>query len=351
MIPVLTIYNCGTNFHRASGDTVALLYALTLPNQAFITDGVGSGSLTPNRFGGRANPGGATKVGGLLFGSGMDANVAAAIDAVRRAAPGRINMCGWSRGGVTCTKISKQLSLDPALQQIPVNIFAIDPVPGSAGPAGDHAWKQIELTSNVQNYSVVFAQHDSRAAFAPTYPSLSTKTNVTVEIMPGAHSTVAKKSADLPEAADLVYDMAKRFLQLHGTTFTSRQLSSASELINMYAKVQIDFQRYRAKAKPDPNWLKRHVGVSATRTIKDDHGHKVGKMLIDRVGFFVNEHHRDLFQAKYFYLTQELDRPADQAFRTGVANTGWVKDAANLAGNEPAAFEQLGYYIDALLRG
>jgi len=74
-IPVLTIYNCGTNFHRGSGDTVAKRWALTLPNQTIITDGVGSGSFKPNFLGGRSNPGGATKIGGLLFGVGLDANV------------------------------------------------------------------------------------------------------------------------------------------------------------------------------------------------------------------------------------------------------------------------------------
>lgn len=233
-IPVLTIYNCGTNFHRGSGDTVAKLKA--------------------------------------------------AIDAVRSFQPSRVNMCGWSRGAVTCTKISSQLAKDPDLQHIPVNIFAIDPVPGSAGPAGNHAWKQIELTRNVRNYYVVFAQHDSRATFAPSYPNISGPTTVTVEIMPGAHSTVAMEKPELPDAAQIVYDLAKRFLHLYGTAFTSRQLLSASDLINRYAKAQIDFQKYRAKAKPDPNWLKRKLGVSATRTLKDDRGAAVGAMLIDRVG-------------------------------------------------------------------
>jgi hypothetical protein len=125
---------------------------------------------------------------------------------------------------------------DPALASIPVNIFAIDPVPGS--------------------------------------------TNVTVEIMPGAHSTVAKEDASAPEAAQMVYDMAKRFLrflQQFPTQFTNTTLLSASDLINRYARVQMDFQKYHAMAKPDPNWLKRQVGVSAIRTIKSDSGQVIGR--------------------------------------------------------------------------
>jgi len=118
----------------------------------------------------------------------------------------------------------------------------------------------------VRNYYVVFAQHDSRAGFAPTYPDIAGSTNVTVEIMPGAHSTVAMEKGEVQEAGKIVYDLAKRFLLLHRTVFTSPTLLTASELINFYAKVQIDFQKYRSKAKPDPNWMKKLVGVSATRT-------------------------------------------------------------------------------------
>lgn len=351
-IPVLTIYNCGTNFHRASGDTVANLYARTLSNQAFITDGVGSGTFTPNFIGGRANPGGATKLGGLIFGYGIDSNIQSALSEIRRLKPQKVNMCGWSRGGVTCTKISSAMFRDPELRRIPVSIFAIDPVPGSTGPAGDHVWRQIELTRNVRNYYVVFAQHDSRAPFAPTYPDIGGTTNVTVEIMPGDHSAIAMEKGKLPDAARVVYDLAKRFLQQHGTGFASRDLLTASELINRYAKVQIDFLQYRAKAKADPGWLRKKLGTgTATRTIKDDSGTVVGQMRVERVGFFVNEHHRDLFQAKYFYLTQELDRDAGTAFRTGNPNSGWAHEAGKLSDNEPAAFEQLGYYIDTLFRG
>jgi hypothetical protein len=347
-IPLLTIYNCGTNFHRGSGDTVARLWEQTPFGEAFITDGAGSGTFKPNRFGGRANPGGANKIMGLAFGSGVDANVQAALEAIRTLKPRAVNMCGWSRGGVTCTKISCMMAKERALMFIPVNIFAIDPVPGSTGWV-NHMWRQIELTPNVRNYYVVFAQHDSRATFAPTYPCVTSATRVTVEIMPGGHSTIAMEKGELPEAARIVHDLAKRFLQLHRTTFRDRTLRTASELINLYAQVQMDFQKYRAKAKPDPGWLKRKLGVSPVRTIKDDKGAEVGKMLIDRVGFFVNEHHRDLFQAKYFSLAQELDKDGKDVFRSGTAGTGWVRDATSLSSNEPQAFEQLGYYLNQIM--
>jgi hypothetical protein len=351
-VSVLTIYNCGTNFHRNSGDTVALLHADTMRDAAFINDGVGSGSLLPNRFGGRANPGGATKVGGLLFGHGLDANVRAALEVVQARQPTQINMCGWSRGGVTCTKISAALSRNPATSHIPVFIFAIDPVPGSVGPAGNHAWRHIELTPNVRAYSVVFAQHDNRGGFAPTYPNLAGNTNVTVEIMPGSHSAVAMARQPYAEAGELVFDMAKRFLLAHRTPLISRTLLTATQLIEKYARVQIDFLEYRKMASPDPGWLRRQFGATqpATRTMKDDRGSVIGAMRPDQVGFFVNEHHRDLFQAKYFYLTQELDRDVATAFRQGTAGTGWVRDATRLATEEPCAFEQLGYHIDRLLR-
>ncbi len=42
----------------------------------------------------------------------------------------KVNMIGWSRGGVTCFELANRMFADPDLRHIPVNIFACDPVPG-----------------------------------------------------------------------------------------------------------------------------------------------------------------------------------------------------------------------------
>jgi hypothetical protein len=46
-------------------------------------------------------------------------------------------------------KIAYALADDPALSSIRVNIFAIDPVPGSLIVGNDHMWTDIGLGRNI----------------------------------------------------------------------------------------------------------------------------------------------------------------------------------------------------------
>src|SRR5688572_18625204 len=62
---VLTVYNCGTNYHQDKHDVVANLNRET-SSARHINDGVGSG----NFIGGRKNPGTKNILGGLIVGSG-----------------------------------------------------------------------------------------------------------------------------------------------------------------------------------------------------------------------------------------------------------------------------------------
>ena len=73
---------------------------------------------------------------GLITGKGWDDNVIHAMAAISELnpLPTRINMIGWSRGAVTCTKMAYKLA--ELYPQIEVNIFAIDPVAGM-GNKGD----------------------------------------------------------------------------------------------------------------------------------------------------------------------------------------------------------------------
>jgi len=45
--------------------------------------------------------------------------------------PTQVNLIGWSRGGISCHMLANTMLNDSQLSNIPVNIFAIDPVPGS----------------------------------------------------------------------------------------------------------------------------------------------------------------------------------------------------------------------------
>jgi hypothetical protein len=183
-----TAYNFGTGYNRFSNDVVARLYRETVTN-CVVTDGVGGG-------GPHGNAGGAWKISGQLGGKGVDANVGFVVNEVKaRYTSGNenlvLNMCGWSRGGITCIKIANALNADPVTRTIPVNIFAIDPVPGGSC-INNHMWRSITMTPNIRICNVVLSQHDRRSLFAPYYPEvLGPFTDV--DIMPGDHSTIVEE--------------------------------------------------------------------------------------------------------------------------------------------------------------
>lgn len=231
-----TAYNCGTGYSRnAPNEVVADLNRETV-SRHMITDGVGS------RW---------WQLSGKLGGVGADANVQEVVKFVQGLAPSHpnmmLNMCGWSRGAVTCFKIANALFADPDTAGIPVNIFAIDPVPGGSA-INNHMWQSLDMTRNIKMCSVVLSQHDRRSLFAPYYPPvLGPFTDV--DIMPGDHSTIVEKHKGRAEAYELVKDMAKRFLMARGTTFDSRALLTPSEILNRYALIAAHFDDYAHFAK------------------------------------------------------------------------------------------------------
>jgi hypothetical protein len=311
---VFTIYNCGTAFNANSGDVVSKLWQITPIGQCRINDGPGGGSFKPNRFGGRPNPGGASKIGGMLFGSGIDANINAVLEQIymMRPMPTVVNMCGWSRGAITCAKIASKMSqMGPPFSQIAVNIFAIDPVPGSNAGGGAN-WRDISITSNVRYYHTVLAQHDVRSvvmdSFQAVYPRLNGSTSMDVDVMPGSHSSIVTfKGAGKDDTAELVFDMALRFLKSHGTQFNGGNLLSNNDILKRYANIQEDFTFYtHLKAKhlkklsTNPASMKREIMDAAKTT--------VGGLNMAKPDFFINEHHRETFRFSYPNLGTELDR-------------------------------------------
>jgi uncharacterized membrane protein len=319
---VYTVFNCGTNFHRNSPDVVAKLWKLTPQSECMINDGVGSGSWKPNLLGGRSNPGGASKIGGLLFGVGMDANVEGTIQTITalKPLPRIVNMVGWSRGGVTCAKIANMMwRMGPPLSLIAVNIYAIDPVPGS-NSGGGHMWKNIEINQNVRYYHAMLSQHDKRGLddfFEPTYPSFNGSTKIDVDIMPGTHSSILVfKGKGNQENAELVYGLAYRFLKSHGSRVNAGAFLTNNEILLRYAAIQENFAVYtklKGKQLLQINELKRNV-MDSSKTM-------VGGLSMGKPGFFINEHHRETFRFNYPSLTNEIDSdPPAEPFADSTAS-------------------------------
>jgi len=302
-----TAYNCGTGYNRYSNDVVAKLYWETVTN-CVVTDGVGGG-------GPQGNAGGAGTIRGLLGGVGVDANVSFVVNEVKsRHASGNqnmvLNMLGWSRGAMTCIKIANALSADTVTRTIPVNIFAIDPVPGGSC-INNHMWRSIQMTPNIRICNVVLSQHDRRSLFAPYYPEvLGPYTDV--DIMPGDHSTIVEEKPGCSEAHELVKDMGKRFLMARGTHFSNGDLLSPPEILKRYSLIAEHFDDYAHFAKGAPkDWEKRFKGE---RVIRNVNRKQVAHMLPVKPQFFLNEHHRIVFQSLFPGLTNELDLPPQRAF-------------------------------------
>lgn len=253
-----------------------------------------------------------------------------------------LNMCGWSRGAVTCIKIANALHADTATLTILVNIFAIDPVPGGSC-INNHMWRSITMTPNIRICNVVLSQHDRRSLFAPYYPEvLGPFTDV--DITPGDHSTIVEQKPGRIEAYELVKDMAKRFLLGRGTRFSHGELLSSADILKRYALIAEHFDDYVKFAKgASKDWEKRFKGQ---RVIRDVNRKEVAQMLPVKPQFFLNEHHRIVFQSLFPSLTNELYGPPEQAF-SQVSCSRWSTeiDAMMDAGMVEQARMVLVYYL------
>ncbi|MHC6227281.1 hypothetical protein ACYU03_21325 [Pseudomonas sp. X10] len=100
--------------------------------------------------------------------------------------PTQVNLVGWSRGGISCHMLANAMARDPELKQVPVNIFAIDPVPG----VGNLQSHRVELTANVKEYVGFYSRDERSKGFACVIPSTHASTRTHVFPMPGRHATL-----------------------------------------------------------------------------------------------------------------------------------------------------------------
>lgn len=342
---VLTIYCCGTGFNRNKVDIVSSLH-LDTASEHTIVDGPGSGPgiwRSPESRG--LTPGASGGLTGGLGGVGIDANLAWMLDWIRphlqRSPVSSLNLCGWSRGAITALKFAHalmQLGKRPECKQfktplaaLPVHIFAIDPVPGKTGPANWDSWKSIGLSPLVRSYFVVYAQHESRGGFAPVLPSkLNGPARLEMMVMPGTHSSVAGTLDNLEkfgESAEIIADLARRFLLRHGTLFHRGRLLDAKGILERYAKILQGFASYQAIGKKGFGLGGLGVG-SAGRTLNSDRGDKldIGFTPEKIPGFFVNDHHRETMLVAFQSLTGFLDEFTPAQAPTPAKRTKWQVD-------------------------
>lgn len=321
MPPVFTYFNHGTAFHRdKEGEIVAEFGRLAAGREYedfLILDGPGS---KPNAapIPGQFNPFtrrkevkstfGNSEMGhthinwqatGLISGSGWDDNVMHAIAAFAEVSPEppTINMIGWSRGAVTCTKLAFKLS--EIYPQIAVNIFAVDPVAGIGNKSDEDC---SVVRENVKNYLAVLSMHETRGFFKPQdlkrVTFTSAHTNAMFLPFPGNHSGQVNLDKccekGIGEAAQVVWYLGMKFLQKFGTTFIKDPSPSYSlqEMCNLYAKMQMKMPEYQRSA---PGVGGGAMGGRKTRDFLARHQ----KEYVKHSDFFINEHHRRVFKRAY----------------------------------------------------
>jgi hypothetical protein len=156
-------------------------------------------------------------------GDGVHDNVDNTVEVIRALnlagnKPDAINMIGWSRGAVTCIRMAYKLyqSQDANIRNIPINIFAVDPVAGAGHSTETDA---THLTPNVRNYFATLAMGETRRFFKPIAGQRLVVQNPGVTKtwvlpMPGHHSDTAKNDNN---TGKIVFNLAYRFLAAAGT--------------------------------------------------------------------------------------------------------------------------------------
>ncbi|WP_339100732.1 hypothetical protein WKQ99_27230 [Pseudomonas atacamensis] len=167
--------------------------------------------------------------------------------------PTRVNLLGWSRGGISCHMLANAMSRDAALKHIPVNIFAIDPVPG----IGNFQENRVKLQSNVKEYVAFYARDERSKGFSCVIPQTATGTRTSIYPMAGRHATLAgnatalggepTNSGDLNaiEPGRIVRHLAETCLKRWGVPLSKTLNLSDTDLRRLTGAIVRDEARYK----------------------------------------------------------------------------------------------------------
>ena len=328
---VFTIYCHGSGGHRDKPDKEIVSYmgrraTGTEYNEYLILDGVGgkpSGKYNPNPMAGTFNwadrhkaakgktsieMGGGKSVKNStlanLQGHGVEDNARHAIVTIAnlRQLPDTINLVGWSRGAVTCLVIANML-YDPStteglFRSINVNIFAIDPVAGMEAGIGANSESRRLIPPTVKNYVGVLASGENRTTFAPQDLSRvqvanRTSSNVLFLPFPGKHSTVAQDNDPKGiKVSDICFNLAHRFFSNFGTKQSAgppRPMSNL-ELLEAYSTILVQSEQYKKIKQKGLFQFAIGKGFGQRDFAKRPEEYTQNS------AYFINEHHRVLFE-------------------------------------------------------
>ncbi len=213
----------------------------------------------------------------------------------------QINAIGWSRGAVTTHMFANALANDVELKGIPINIIAVDPVPGT----GNFQLHRTTIPKNVREYVAFYARDERSAGFAPTLPSISSSVRATIYSLPGRHATLVGNAGNYIGGngtntfygpGKVVRMLSEKYLTDWGTALNNRLAYSELEMLVCYdemiaQKSQYETLRSTVYTTQKGQMDDRDVGVAQNWTSSKFQSIDALK----QSSFFINWHHQKLF--------------------------------------------------------
>lgn len=162
--------------------------------------------------------------------------------------PTQVNLVGWSRGGISCHMLANAMRNDSTLKHVPVNIFAVDPVPGLLNFQDN----RVKLGSNVKEYVAFYARDERSLGFACVVPEFDKATKVNIYPLPGRHATlVGNAAADgnqgvkvYAEPGQIVRHFAETCLTRWGVRLEKKLDLAADQINDLLTKMKNDLSAY-----------------------------------------------------------------------------------------------------------
>ena len=228
-----------------------------------------------------------------------------------------VNMVGHSRGAVTATMLAHMLYREQPDWR--VNIFAIDPVPGSSGVGfrtmpgipGDPA----VLPPNVRDYTSILMEHvpstGKDVCFQPIHPGILVcqgDTSVTTIPMPGKHGDAVKTNftGSYP-ISGVSSHLITTWLIEHGTNIDDHFTKTPTELLELYAQSHPAMRgKQKAAKSASSSWRMNPFRWGLGTEWVNDRARVVENACRDHP-YYLNLHHAILFQQAFPGATQNLD--------------------------------------------
>ncbi|MGE8178951.1 hypothetical protein [Pseudomonas fluorescens] len=162
--------------------------------------------------------------------------------------PTQVNFVGWSRGGISCHMLANAMLNDSELSGIPVNILAIDPVPGLLYSSD----KKVEIGSNVKEYVAFYARDERSRGFDCVVPKTFAHTKTSIYPIAGRHATLvgnasangAHGAKELQEPGEIIRHYAEVCLSRWGVSLQKKLNLTIEELDEKLTKIKNDFGKY-----------------------------------------------------------------------------------------------------------